>query len=130
MSALLVELEKAKYELTRKHSFQSVGAFDGISCTVEGSILFETLLLTRAINWLAQLSINPSLEVRRGTLSISSELQCLVRPVLLCTATTIAVQAVFENVYELEVMDSLEMLRGMCFSGKHFSLGNLDKYYR
>ncbi len=39
-STLLVEIERVKYELTQKHSFQSVGAFEGISCTLEGSILF------------------------------------------------------------------------------------------
>jgi hypothetical protein len=36
ISTLLVELARAKYELTRIHSFLSVGAFDGISCTLEG----------------------------------------------------------------------------------------------
>jgi hypothetical protein len=72
---LLVELERAKYELTQKHSFQSMGAFEGISCTLEGSILFETLLISRAMNWLATLSIDPDLEVRRGTLSAFSELR-------------------------------------------------------
>ncbi len=33
MSTLLAELERAKRELTQNHSFQSVGAFEGISCT-------------------------------------------------------------------------------------------------
>ncbi len=72
---LLVELEKAKYELTQKHAFQSMGAFEEISCTLEGSILFETLLITRVMVWLATLSIDPDLEVRRGTLSAFSELR-------------------------------------------------------
>jgi hypothetical protein len=75
MSTLFVELERTKYELTRKHSFQSLKGFEGVSSTLEGSILFETLLLTRAMDWLAQLSIDPHLEVRRGTLSVFSELQ-------------------------------------------------------
>jgi hypothetical protein len=37
--------------------------------------LFETLLLTRVMDWLAQLSIDRHLEIRRGTLSAFSELQ-------------------------------------------------------
>jgi hypothetical protein len=61
VSTLLKELERVKYELTQKHSFQSVGAFEGISYTLEGSILFETLLISRAMNWLARLSLNPDL---------------------------------------------------------------------
>jgi hypothetical protein len=73
--ALLVELEKAKYELTLNHSFQSMGGFEGIACTLEGSALFETLLISRTMDWLASLSFNPDLEVRRGTLSVFSELR-------------------------------------------------------
>jgi hypothetical protein len=38
VQALLVELEKAKYELTITHSFQSIGNFEGIACTLEGSV--------------------------------------------------------------------------------------------
>jgi hypothetical protein len=72
---LLIELEIAKYELTQKHSFQSMGAFEVIACTLEGSIFFETLLISRAMVWLATLSIDPDLEVRRGTLSAFSELR-------------------------------------------------------
>jgi hypothetical protein len=75
MQALLVELNKAKYELTLNHSFQSMGDFGGIACTLEGSVLFETLLISRAMDWLASLSLNPDLEVRRGTLSVFSELR-------------------------------------------------------
>jgi hypothetical protein len=75
VSMLLAELERVKYELTQKHSFQSVGAFEGISCTLESSILFETFLISRAMNWLATLSIDPDLEVRRGKLSVFSKLR-------------------------------------------------------
>jgi hypothetical protein len=75
MSALLIELERAKYELTQKHSFQSMGAFEGVSCTLESSILFETLLISRAMDWLAKFSISPNMKVRRGTLSVFSELR-------------------------------------------------------
>jgi hypothetical protein len=45
MQALLVELDRAKHELTQNHSFQSMGDFEGIACTLEGSVLFETLLI-------------------------------------------------------------------------------------
>jgi hypothetical protein len=75
MQALLVELESAKRELTQNHSFQSMGDFEGIAYTLEGSVLLETLLISRAMNWLACLSIDPDLEVRRGTLSVFSELR-------------------------------------------------------
>ena len=71
MQALLVELDKAKYELTLNHSFQSMGDFEGVDCTFEGSVLFETLLISRTMDWLASLSFNPDSEVRRGTLSNS-----------------------------------------------------------
>jgi hypothetical protein len=75
MQALLVELEKAKYELTLNHSFQTMGNFEGVACTLEGSVLFETLLISRAMIWLASLSLDPKLEVRRGVLSVFSELR-------------------------------------------------------
>ena len=75
MQSLLVELEKTKYELTLNHSFQSMGDFEGIACTLEGSVLFETLLISRAMDWLACLSLDPDSEVRRGTLSVFSELR-------------------------------------------------------
>ena len=42
---------------------------------LEGIIHFETLLLARAVDWLATLSIDPDLETRRGTLSVFSELK-------------------------------------------------------
>jgi hypothetical protein len=74
VQSLLVELEKAKYELTLNHSFQSMGDFEGVACTLEGSVLFETLLVARTLDWLASLSFNPDSEVRRGTLSVFSEL--------------------------------------------------------
>jgi hypothetical protein len=76
MAALLVELEKAKVAVTQKHSFQSVEAFGDEPVTdIEGIILFETLLIARAVYWLAMLSINPDSEIRRGTFSVFSELQ-------------------------------------------------------
>ena len=75
VQSLLVELEKAKYELTLNHSFQSMGDFEGVACTLEGSVLFETLLISRAMDWLACLSLDPNSEVRRGTLSVFSELR-------------------------------------------------------
>ncbi len=75
MQALLVELESAKRELTQNHSFQSMGDFEGIAYTLEVSVLFEMLLISRAMNWLACLSIDPDLEVRRGTLLLFSELR-------------------------------------------------------
>jgi hypothetical protein len=72
----LEQLEKAKAALTQKHSFQSVGAFGDEPITdIEGIIFFETLLLARAVDWLATLSIDPDSEVRRGTLSVFSELK-------------------------------------------------------
>ena len=42
---------------------------------LEGVVYFETLLLARAIDWLARLSINPDSETRRGTLAVFAELQ-------------------------------------------------------
>ena len=74
--ALLAELEKTKAALAQKYSFQSVGMF-GVEHVqdLEGIIYFETLLLTRAIDWLATLSIDPDSEIRRGTLSVFSELK-------------------------------------------------------
>jgi hypothetical protein len=39
---------------------------------IEGIIFFETLLLARAIDWLAMLSIDPDSEARRGTLAVFS----------------------------------------------------------
>ncbi len=77
MQALLVELEKAKYELTLKHSFQAMGDFEGVACTLEGSVLFEieTLLISRPMTWLASISLDPKFVVRRGVLSVFSELR-------------------------------------------------------
>ncbi len=72
---LLVELEKAKRALTQKYSFHSVGAFDAQAYDLEGIILFETLLITQAVDWLAKLSIDPNSEIRRSTLSVFSKLQ-------------------------------------------------------
>jgi hypothetical protein len=60
MQALFVELDRAKYELTQNLSFQSMGDFEGISSTLEGFILFETLLILRAMDWLASLSLDPT----------------------------------------------------------------------
>lgn len=75
MQALLVELEKAQYDLTLNHSFQAMGDFEGVACTLEGSVLFETLLISRAMTWLASISLDPNLEARRGVLSVFSELR-------------------------------------------------------
>ena len=51
MSALLVELDKAKQSLTHKHSFRSIGAFEPSSHDFEGDILFETMMIARAVTW-------------------------------------------------------------------------------
>ena len=76
VTALLAELEKTKVALAQKYSFQSVGMFgDEPVIDLEGIIHFETLLLARAIDWLATLSIDPDSEIRRGTLSVFSELK-------------------------------------------------------
>jgi hypothetical protein len=75
MSALLIELEKAKQALTQKHSFQSIGTFDAYAQDFEGDILLETMMIARAVTWLAMLSIDPNAETRRGTLSVFSELR-------------------------------------------------------
>jgi hypothetical protein len=77
MSALLSELDKAKHALTQKHSFQSIGAFDAQAYDLEGLlvILYETMLITWAVYWLARLSIDSNTETRRGTLSVFFELQ-------------------------------------------------------
>ena len=75
MSALLVELEKAKQALTHKHSFHSIGAFEEYAQGFEGDILLETMMIARAVTWLAKLSIDPNAETRRGTLSVFSELR-------------------------------------------------------
>ena len=76
MPALLVELERLQSALKQKYSFQQVGMFgDEPVIDLEGIIHFETLLLARAVDWLATLSIDPDLETRRGTLSVFSELK-------------------------------------------------------
>ncbi len=73
---LLEQLEKVKATLAQKHSFHSAGAFGDEPVTdIEGIIFFETLLLGWAVDWLATLSIDPDSEVRRGTLSVFSELK-------------------------------------------------------
>ena len=76
ISALLVELERTKAALKQKYSFRQVGVFgDEPVIDLEGIIHFETLLLARAVDWLATLSIDPDSEARRGTLSVFSELK-------------------------------------------------------
>jgi hypothetical protein len=75
MSALLAELEKAKTALTQKYSFHSIGAFDAGTYDFEGDILLETMMIARAVTWLAMLSIDPKMKTRRGTLSVFSDLQ-------------------------------------------------------
>jgi hypothetical protein len=75
MSALQLELE-ARHALTQKHSFRSIGAIDAQAYDPEVLILFETMLIARAVDWLlATISIGPNTEIRRGTLSVFSELQ-------------------------------------------------------
>ena len=75
MPALLQEIEKARNDLTQKHSFQSVGVFEPGLYTLGGFILFETMMITKGIDWLSRLSIDPDLETRRATLSVFSELR-------------------------------------------------------
>jgi hypothetical protein len=75
-AALLAEFHRAKSPRTQKHSFRSVGAFEADSYNLEkGLIIFETIMLTRAIDWVARLSIDPRAEIRRGTIAVFSELQ-------------------------------------------------------
>jgi hypothetical protein len=75
-AALLAEFHRAKYALTQKHSFRSVGgAFEPDAYNLEGLIIFETMMLARAIDWIAILSIDPAAEIRRGTIAVFSELQ-------------------------------------------------------
>jgi hypothetical protein len=51
MCTLLQELEKAQYDLTQKHSFQSVGVFEPEMYTLMGGfILFETMMLAKGID--------------------------------------------------------------------------------
>ncbi len=45
--------------------------------TLGGFILFETMMLAKGIDWLAQLSIASDLETRRATLAVFSELQAV-----------------------------------------------------
>ncbi len=67
MPTLLLELNKAKqHALTQNDA----DAYD-----LEGWILFETMLITRAVDWLARLSIDPNAETQRGTIAVFSELQ-------------------------------------------------------
>jgi hypothetical protein len=75
MSALLAELDRAKQALKQKHSFHSIGAFEAYAQDFEGDILLETMMIARAVTWLAKLSIDPNAETRRGTLSVFSELR-------------------------------------------------------
>ena len=75
MPALLQEIEKARDDLTQKHSFQSVGVFEPRLYTLGGFILFETMMITKGIDWLSRLSIDPDLETRRATLAVFSELR-------------------------------------------------------
>ncbi len=52
-----------------------MGAFGPGLCSLNDFILFETMMISKGIDWLAQLSISPDLETRRATLSVFSELQ-------------------------------------------------------
>jgi hypothetical protein len=74
-AALLAEYHRAKDALTQKHSFRSVGAFEADAYDFGGLIIFETMMLTWAVDWIATLSIEPSAEIRRGTIAVFSELQ-------------------------------------------------------
>jgi hypothetical protein len=74
-AALLAEFHKAKDALTQKHSFRSIEAFEADAYNLEELIIFETMMLTRAIDWVARLSIDPRTEIRRGTIAVFSELQ-------------------------------------------------------
>jgi hypothetical protein len=75
MAALLDDFHKVKAMLTQKHSFRSIGAFEADAYDLEGLIIFETMMLTRAIDWVASLSIDPRADIRRGTIADFSELQ-------------------------------------------------------
>ena len=75
MPALLQEIEKARKDLTQKHSFQSVGVFEPGLYSLDGFILFETTMIAKGIDWLARQSLAPDLETRRATLSVFSELR-------------------------------------------------------
>ena len=75
MESLLREMEKAHQDLTQKHSFQSIVVFEPGLYSLPDFILFETMMISRGIDWLAQLSLDPDLETRRATLSVFSELQ-------------------------------------------------------
>jgi hypothetical protein len=50
MRALLAEFGKARDALTQKHSFRSIGAFEADAYNLEGLILFETMLIARAVD--------------------------------------------------------------------------------
>jgi hypothetical protein len=73
MAALLGELEKIKASLAQKYSFQSVGVFgDEPALDIEGIILFETMIIARAVDWLATLSVNPTLRYEMISLNLQS----------------------------------------------------------
>jgi hypothetical protein len=67
--------EQSTSSLKSTHSNQWELLRKSHALSFESSVLFETLLISRAMNWLATLSIDPDLEVRRGTLSVFSELR-------------------------------------------------------
>ena len=75
MESLLREMEKARQDLTQKHSFHSMGVFEPGLSSLSDFILFETMMISKGIDWLAHQSLAPDLEVRRATLSVFSELQ-------------------------------------------------------
>ncbi len=77
MPALSAELKRAKLALTQKHSFHSIGAFEAYAQDFEVDILLETMMIARAVTWLAKLFIDPNAETRRGTLSVFSELRAV-----------------------------------------------------
>ncbi len=53
------ELERAKQALTQKHSFHSIGAFEAYAQDFEGGILLETMIIARAVTWLANFPLTP-----------------------------------------------------------------------
>ncbi len=68
----------ARWEYVRV-GFHSIGAFEANSHDFEGDILFETMMIARAVTWLATLSVDPNAETRRGVLSVFSELRAAYR---------------------------------------------------
>ncbi len=58
-AALLAEYHKANAALKQKYFFRSIGEFEADAYNLEGLIIFETMMLTWAIDWIATLSTTP-----------------------------------------------------------------------